>query len=115
MILQLFIKTFSKSNGKPERRFFEMFGNVTFEEAYQVHMKKINSHRDMQSKIDAFEKHLIFINAPFSASSVSESRYYDYNGITYRFSSHIHPTGSMTSETKVDFAANPELINNISF
>lgn len=113
--LEQFKKTFSKANGKPESRFFAKYGNVSFEEAYPLYVESIISMFNTSDKISAFEKFLINKGINAINSNISESRYYRYNGIKYRFSSHIYPTGSMTNETCVDFAANPELIHKIIF
>lgn len=113
--LQLFTRTFSKSNGKADRRFIEKYGNVTFEEAYPLYLEMCFGVLGRAKKIDAFEKHLRNIGAKMQQSNISESRYYYLNGMKYRFSSHVYPTGSMTSEMCIDFAANPEMIDTITF
>ena len=68
-------------------------------------------------KIRDFENFLIAQGCKRENSNISESRYYIYNGVKYRFSGHIYPTGSMTNELLkvVDLAADPELIDNIKF
>ena len=80
-------------------------------------METIGFFMERRNKINLFEKHLISINAQRTDSKVSESRYYSINGNKYRFSGHIYPTGSMTDlEMGIyDFAANPELIDQITF
>lgn len=110
-----FTKTMTNSKGLPERRFIAQYGNVSFEEAYPVYLSFIMDMFSTADKITAFENHLIALGLASTNSNISESRYYSYNGIKYRFSNHVYPTGSMTSDSCVDFAANPELINNIKF
>lgn len=112
---EMFKKTMTKYNGKTERRFFDIYGNVSFEEAYQVYFKNISQMFSTADKINSFENLLRSLGVVETQSNVSESRYYNYNGMKYRFSSHIHPTGSMTSDNCIDLAANPEMIHNINF
>lgn len=109
-----FKKTFTNGVGKPERRFIEQYGNISFEQAYPLYVQRINTMLSTQDKIEQFEKHLRSLGLQDKQSNISESRYYFYNGIKYRFSNHVYPTGSMTSDYCVDFAANPELINTIN-
>lgn len=103
--------------GRPERRFIERYGNVSFEEAYPVYISEISKMFDRSDKIKAFEAYLIAKGVRATQSNISESRYYYYNGVKYRFSGHIYPTGSMTDNTieTVDFAADPHLIDTIKF
>jgi UV DNA damage repair endonuclease len=110
-----FKKTFTNGVGRPEKRFIEQYGNVSFEDAYPLYVTRITKMFSTSDKIDSFEKLLNTLGLQCVQSILSESRYYHYNGIKYRFSSHIYPTGSMTSDTCVDFAANPELIHTITF
>ena len=110
-----FKKIFTNRAGKPERRFIEQYGDVSFEEAYPLYVERITAMFSTKDKIDAFEKFLRSQGVECKQSNVSESRYYYYNGMKYRFSSHIYPTGSMTSEYCVYFAADPELIHTIKF
>jgi hypothetical protein len=111
----LFNRTFTNGAGRPDRRFVEKYGEMSFEEAYPLYLKEIEKINENSKKINEFEKHLISLGINCTQSNISESRYYNYNGMKYRFSSHIYPTGSMTNENCIDFASNPELINNISF
>ena len=113
--LAQFTKSMTNGIGKPERRFIEAYGNVSFEEAYPVYVAGIVELFSVHDKIAAFETYLINKGVSEAQSNISESRYYNYNGIKYRFSTHIYPTGSMTSEFCIDFAANPELINTVKF
>lgn len=112
---QQFKKTFTTGSGRPERRFIEQYGNVSFEDAYPVYVERITEMFSTSEKIAAFEKFLRSLGLNCNQSNISESRYYDYNGIKYRFSDHVYPTGSMTSENCIDFASNPELIHTIKF
>lgn len=110
-----FKKIFTNGAGKPERRFIEQYGNVSFEDAYPVYVERITSMFSTSEKIEAFEKFLRSLGLEEKQSNISESRYYNYNGMKYRFSNHIYPTGSMTSEFCIDFAADPQLIHTIKF
>lgn len=110
-----FKKTFTNGVGKRDRRMIEQYGDISFEDAYPLYLKRISSFFGNQEKINAFEKHLISLGVNCTESNVSESRYYTYEGVKYRFSSHVYPTGSMTSDFCIDFAADPELINDINF
>lgn len=111
--IKQFKKTFTNGAGKKERRFYEMFGDISFEEAYPKYINYLVGVIATAAKISAFENKLRAMGVRENQSNISESRYYTYNGIKYRFSTHIHPTGSMTSDSCIDFAANPELIHNI--
>lgn len=111
----MFKKQNTNGVGKRERRFIDTYGDVTFDEAYPVYVAKIQGFFNLQDKIDKFENYLISIGVNCTQSNISESRYYFWNGIKYRFSSHVYPTGSMTSDICVDFAADKHLINSIEF
>lgn len=113
--LEQFTKTMTNGAGRKERRFIEKYGDVTFEEAYKVYVTEIKSMLSTNDKINDFERFLINLGAKEIQSNVSESRYYQWNGKKYRFSSHIYPTGSMTSEFCIDLAADPELIHTIEY
>lgn len=95
----------------------EKFGDMTFEEAYEEEKNYIEKFIKRVEKRNQFEKFLINYGAKCEISNISESRYYYYNGVKYRFSSHIYPTGSMTNEIMkvVDLAADIHLIDNIVF
>ena len=110
-----FKKTFTNGAGRKERRFFETYGDVSFEEAYPIYCERIKLVIKRQEKISDFEKYLQSQGVEKIQSNISESRYYYFGGIKFRFSNHVYPTGSMTSETCVDFTANPEMIDNIKF
>lgn len=110
-----------RPNGKPNVRAREEFGGLEGEDLHQAVVKneieRITTLAKRQKRIDAFEDYLKSIGANANQSSKSESRYYNLNGITYRFSGHIHPSGSMTNfdMNKIDLAAEPHLIDNIDF
>ena len=113
---------FKKNNTKNRdsinvnEKFIETYGNVTLEEAfYNVFLPKVNIIDARNYKIEQFEKHLLSIGVEPQQSNRSESRYYYHNGNKYRFSSHVYPTGSMTSEDCFDFAADMHLIDDIEF
>lgn len=112
---ELFKKTLTNGVGKPDRRFIEQYGNVSFEDAYLVYEEESKKRFLMYEKIEEFELFLISQGVTETQSNVSESRYYSYKGMKYRFSSHIYPTGSMTSDNCIDFAADPHLIHEIKF
>lgn len=113
--LAQFTKVFSNSLGKPQPRFKQTYGDVSFEVAYPVYAARLVELFSVQDKIAAFEKYLINIGVECVQSNISESRYYYYNGMKYRFSGHVYPTGSMTGDYCIDLAADPELINSIKF
>jgi hypothetical protein len=110
-----FKKTFTNGVGKVDRRMFDAYGTWSYEEAYPKYVQMVVQMFSTNDKIAAFEKFLDSQNAQFQQSNISESRYYNYNGMKYRFSNHVYPTGSMTSENCIDFAANPEMIHDITF
>jgi hypothetical protein len=110
-----FKKTFTNGAGDRDARFIAQYGDVSFEAAYPVYVSKIMEMFGMWERISLFEKHLQNIGTQRIQSNVSESRYYYYNGIKYRFSSHRHPAGAMTSDGCVDFACDPHLIYTINF
>ena len=113
--LAQFTKTFTNGAGRPERRFIEQYGNVSFEEAYPVYVERVTKMFETSAKIRAFEDFLISMGAENTQSNVSESRYYFHGGIKFRFSNHVYPTGSMTSDFCIDLGADPELIHSIKF
>lgn len=102
-----------KDNVTPCQSYKDKYGDMSFEDAFQIHWAEVQSYLGLKAKIDKFEARLIALGATCQQSNISESKYYKYDGYTFRFSSHVYPTGSMTDEMlKVyDFAANPELIN----
>lgn len=110
-----FKKTFTNGAGRPERRFIEQYGNVSFEDAYPVYVERITEMFSTSDKIGVFENFLRSLGLEEKRSNISESRYYYHNGMKYRFSNHVYPTGSMTSDSCIDFAADPQLIHAITF
>lgn len=118
-LFELFILSNTKARDGITKNaaFYRTYGDVSFEEAFEVYLPSINEYLAIKEKIARFEKFLISNGIEREQSGRSESRYYIYKGIKYRFSSHIYPTGSMTNEMLgiVDFAADPELINEIKF
>lgn len=115
-LFQLFCERNTNGVGRKERRYIERYGDVPFEEAFIIYLQEINQFQELKDKINKFEKFLI-ANCERTQSNISESRYYYYKGIKYRFSSHVYPTGSMTDRTMgiIDLAADPELINEVEF
>jgi hypothetical protein len=111
---EMFKKLFVKASGRIEARFYDIYGNISLEEAYKLYYQEISEMFCLKDKIRAFENYLIANNVQCTQSNISESRYYFYNGMKYRFSGHVYPTGSMTNDYCIDFAANPELINNVN-
>lgn len=100
--------------------FFDRWGNTTFLKAYNTYMAEVTEFLGYREKIEKFESFLRENGISETQSNISESRYYFWNGVKYRFSSHIYPTGSMTKKfediyTIVDFAADPQIINEINF
>lgn len=114
---EMFKKTMTNGAGRPERRFIEQYGNISFEEAYPLYISDLSKYFGQQDKINAFEQFLIAKGVERTQSNISESRYYHYEGVKYRFSSHVYPTGSMSDNTlkTIDFAADPEMIDTINF
>lgn len=122
MTTERLFELFKKNNTKqrdgvtPNADFFRKYGNeATFESAFEVYMKSISEFTARYEKINKFEEFLISEGAQHQQSRISESRYYNYKGMKYRFSGHIYPTGSMTNDFTIDLAAEPELIDNINF
>lgn len=110
----LFVKGYTRKDGvTPTMSYKEKYGEMSFEESFETHWKSCAAYMVLMNKIDRFENRLIALGAVRENSNISESRYYQYDGYKFRFSSHVYPTGSMTNELlKVyDFAADPELIN----
>lgn len=97
------------------------FGDVDVQSAWVMQQNNYWKIKGTAAKIRAFESFLINVNANCVQSQQSESRYYYYQGVKYRFSSHHYPTGSMTSNGNndglvvIDLCADPHLINNINF
>lgn len=116
-LFKLFCKNNTNGAGRKERRYIQEYGDISFEEAFPVYLEKMASITGILDKVKTFEQFLINNNIRCTQSNVSESRYYFYNGVKYRFSSHVYPTGSMTNKELgvIDLAADPELINEISF
>lgn len=100
--------------------FFDRWGNTSFPKAYAVYVAEVSEQMGYRTKIKAFETFLKEQGVAEVQSNISESRYYFYNGVKYRFSAHIYPTGSMTQHyegnyTVIDFAADPQLIDTIKY
>lgn len=126
LTLYLFKQNYTKVVGKEGHRktkkntkYRREFGNMPIMQAYaqfkEEYEKRCAENERISSKIENFEKYLIFQNARFTQSSKSESRYYTYNGKKYRFSNHVYPTGSMTNELLgvIDLCADEELIYEV--
>lgn len=118
-LYELFIKNNTKGRDcvTPNANFKRTYGEISFKEAFEIYLTQINSYLSLKKRIEEFEHFLQAERAKRIQSGISESRYYHYKGIKYRFSSHVYPTGSMTDKTMgvIDLAADPELINEISF
>jgi len=118
-LFELFIlnNTKGRDGVNPNANYIRTYGNVSFEEAFEVYLSNVASFVSLKDKIAKFEKFLIANDAKVAHSNISESRYYFYNGVKYRFSGHVYPTGSMTDKILgvVDLAADPELINEVKF
>ena len=118
-LFELFVlnNTKGRDGVNKNAKFREVYGDVSFEEAFEVYLAEINIYISLRAKIAAFEKFLIKNNVQSVYSNISESRYYYYEGVKYRFSAHVYPTGSMTSELMgvVDLAADPELIEKVKY
>lgn len=118
-LFELFVlnNTKGREGVNPNANYIRMYGNISFEEAFEVYLSNVASFLSLKDKITKFEKFLISNNAKVTYSNISESRYYFYNGVKYRFSDHVYPTGSMTNKilSVVDLAADPELIDEVKF
>lgn len=112
---ELFKKTNTNGIGKKERRFIQKYGDISFEEAYSIFVDEIEPLHARIEKIKNFENFLISKGVEPVYSNISESRYYFYAGIKYRFSNHVYPTGSMTSDGVVDLCSDKHLIDGIKF
>lgn len=118
-LYELFVKNNTRHGDgiTPSWMFKRDYNDMSFEEAFNIYINRIGRFKDAIEKVRRFENFLIKEGCDPIKSNVSESRYYFYKGIKYRFSGHVYPTGSMTNEILgiVDLAADPELINNINF
>jgi hypothetical protein len=116
---ELFIQNNINAEGKSNYHFFRATGLsfLPLEEAWEIYLAKVDLIKSRWLKIERFEAFLRSQNVEEKQSKISESRYYNYNGVTYRFSSHVYPTGSMTNLDfgKVDLCADPHLIDNVQF
>ena len=110
-----------RPNGKPNLRAREEYEGLDGEALHDVvvnaEIKRLTTLFNREKKITAFEEYLESVGANVNHSSKSESRYYNFDGVVYRFSGHIHPGGSMTNfdMNKIDLTAEPHLIDNIDF
>lgn len=100
--------------------FFDRYGKTTLPKAYAAYVEQVSEYMGYREKIKRFEAFLKEQGVEDVQSNISESRYYFYNGVKYRFSAHVYPTGTMTQKwgeqyVVVDFAADPELIETINF
>ena len=111
--LQIFVQNNTKSNGSKSKSFIERYGDVSFEEAFEIYYKGVQEIEEAQLKLRKFEDFLIKEGAEMVQSSKSESRYYFYNGVKYRFSSHRYPTDSKLCY--FDFGYDCLLINEVKF
>lgn len=125
MTYEQFCKPFIYTNEKKgicrlNSDFRNRFPGMTLKQAYESEIARWSSIVELYNKVKKFEQFLQSQHCQLVESKVSESRYYFYNGVKYRFSSHVYPTGSMTKRWEdgsfaiVDFAADPELINEIN-
>lgn len=115
---ELFIQNNINENGVSNYHFFKAYGKsyLPMEEAWEIYYNNVVVLKERIAKRDLFESFLRS-QVEEKQSNISESRYYNYNGVTYRFSSHVYPTGSMTSldGSKIDLCADLHLIDNINF
>jgi len=109
--------------GNIKSRFEREYPNMTPEQAYNEAMSYLNTAMAQSSLVNKLEQYLILNGYNEKQSAVSESRYYNVSGVQLRFSSHIHPTGSMTSYmvddngkyqySKVDLCADKHLVDDV--
>ncbi len=118
-LFELFVKNNTKGRDgiTPNANFKRTYGEISFEQAFESYLTNVNDFLSLKKKIDKFESFLLKEGCQRIQSNISESRYYYYGGIKYRFSSHVYPTGSMTDKIigVVDLAADPELINDVIY
>ena len=118
-LFELFVKHNTKGRDgiTPNAYFKRTYGDISFEQAFESYLTNVNDFLSLKKKIDKFESFLLKEGCQRIQSNISESRYYYYGGIKYRFSSHVYPTGSMTDKIMgvVDLAADPELINDVIY
>ena len=95
----------------------EKYGDVSIETAFQQFKEERMVAVRRYRKLQEFEKFLHNNAQRITQSSQSLSTYYQYNGVEYRFSNHIYPTGSMTNSdgSKIDLAADIHLIDKITW
>jgi hypothetical protein len=109
--------------GNIKDRFEREYPNMTPEQAYNEAMSYLNAAMAQSDLVKKLEQYLISNGYNEKQSAVSESRYYNIVGMQLRFSSHVHPTGSMTSYiidesgkyqySKVDLCADKHLVNDV--
>lgn len=120
------IKAFASKQSQKAGDFYWWFANIynatTAREnqmsssmMYQMYFDYVSVAIENFKKCERFENFLITNGANVSQSNVSESRYYRWQGYTWRFSSHVYPTGSMTDDIlcKIDLAADVRFLNQI--
>jgi hypothetical protein len=109
-------------DGNVKMRFDREYPNMTPEQAYNEAMSYLNAAVAQSDLVKKLEQYLISNGYNEKQSAISESRYYNVSGVQLRFSSHIHPTGSMTSYvvsegkyeySKVDLCADKHLVNDV--
>lgn len=101
----------------PSAAYRSKYGDMPFAISFEAYLRDVDYYKSLRLRIKKFEDFLLRLGVNCMQSSVSESRYYVYRGVKYRFSEHVYPTGSMTDDILniVDFAADPELINDVRF
>lgn len=102
--------------------FREKYGEMSVDDAFELFYSELERLNTLHDKVDAFERFLyneyLEGRCTRQQSNISESRYYTWNSVKYRFSRHYYPTGSMTADFGlkiVDLCANPELIETIKY
>lgn len=102
-------------NGRILRCYRDRYGDMPMEEAFEIHDKEVQAYMAQSKRVDELERWLWTQGVSSTQSRVSESRYYTYNGVKIRFSSHIYPTGSMTDRVmKVyDMCADKHLLDEL--
>ena len=102
-------------NGRILKCYREKYGDMPFEEAFDIEYKRIEEYLELRKKVEGLEQYLLNKGIVPTNSNISESRYYYFGGCKLRFSAHIYPTGSMTDKllNVYDLCAEPNLIDEV--
>jgi hypothetical protein len=111
--------TFCKLNlnsfDRADWNFRKKYGNVDFETAYELYLSEMMFKARCNERIEEFKNFLISGGYPVSYSHLSNSVYFTYNSIKYRFSDHAHPLGSLSYTTTIDLYTDFDQILFVDF